>query len=66
MSHVEFEKWQCPLSLFLQYPCRLEDSVMSHVEYKELPMSCHLYFFPMLIGFMSHVDLRNDHVALLN
>ena len=23
ISHVEFKKWKCPLSLFLQYPCRL-------------------------------------------
>ena len=22
MSHVEYKKWQCPLSLFLQYSCR--------------------------------------------
>ena len=34
-------KWQCPLSLFLQYPCRFQDCLMSHVEIKELPMSHH-------------------------
>ena len=29
---------------------------MSHVEFKEWPMS--LILFPMLIGFMSHVDFK--------
>ena len=29
MSHVEFKKWQCPLSLFWQCPCRPLDSLMS-------------------------------------
>ena len=39
---------------------------MSHVEFKELPMSCHLYFPPCRQASCRMSILRNDNVALSN
>ena len=37
MSHVEFKKWQCPLFIFMHYPCQFKNSLMSHVKFKKWP-----------------------------
>ena len=53
MSHVNFKKWQCPLSLFLQYlkwfvACRI---------YGKVPVMS-VIFFLLLVSSMSHVDFK--------
>ena len=59
MSHVEFKKWLCPLSLFLRCPCRFQNGLMSHVEFKE--GLCHVdSIFLMSIGPMSHVEFKKQ------
>ena len=63
MSCVEFNKWQCPLLLFVYFPCQFLNSLMSHVEFKKWPMS--LIFFPMSIGLMSHVDFKKRQFRLV-
>ena len=56
MSHVGFKKWQCPLSLFLQFPGRFQNSLMSYVHVQG---SCHIKnSFLMLISCMSHVVFK--------
>ena len=35
VSPVDFKKWQCPLSLFLKFPCRFLNSPMSPVDFKK-------------------------------
>ena len=48
----------CPLAIHV--PCRLQDAVMSHVEFKKCPMLCHSFFLAMSISLikMSHVDFK--------
>ena len=36
MSHVEFNKWRCHMSLYFCKPCRMSLSLMSHVEFQEM------------------------------
>ena len=35
MSPVDFKKWQCPLSLFVNCSCRFKKSPMSPVDFKK-------------------------------
>ena len=39
MSHVEFKKFPCHMSLYCLKPCRMSIGSMSHVEFKKWP--CH-------------------------
>ena len=47
MSHVEFKKWQCPLSLFLQY---VDIYVAIYVACQTRNCPCHV------TSIFSHVD----------
>ena len=38
MSHVDFEKWSCPLSLSFLTSCRMSLGSMSPVEFKKCPI----------------------------
>ena len=37
MSHVEFKKYPCLMSLYFFKPCRMSIGSMSHVEFKKWP-----------------------------
>ena len=37
MSHVEFKKYPCHMSLYSLKACRMSIGSMSHVEFKKLP-----------------------------
>ena len=39
MSHVEFKKWPCRLSLYVLKPCRISMRPVSRVEFKNWPCS---------------------------
>ena len=39
MSHVEFKKGLCHMSLYFLPPCRMSLSPMSHVEFKNYPVA---------------------------
>ena len=61
MSHVDFKKRQCRMSLSLQFPLPLSNLRNDHVP-------CHHLFGPHIAVANVHValsNLRNSHVALL-
>ena len=54
MSHVDFKKWQCHMSLSLIFPnvtCRIYEKAMSHVTVISSP--CRMSLSPM-----SHVEFK--------
>ena len=58
MSHVDFKKCQCRMSLSLIFhniTCRFQEKVMSHVTIIGIPLS-----------HVTRSNLRNGHVALSN
>ena len=57
MSHVDFKKWQCPLSLYLYFHVDFEIGKCRLLNLRKGP--CRVSnFFHMSIGFMSHVDFK--------
>ena len=59
MSHEEFIKLQCPLSLFLQFPCQIVDFEIVCRMSNLGNGPCHVAnIFRTSINFMSPVDLR--------
>ena len=44
MSPVDSKKWQCPLSLYFRFSCRLWNSPMSPVDFKKWQFPLRLYF----------------------
>ena len=64
VSHVEFDKWLCQLSLFFLFPCQFLNGAVPHVEWNGL---CYVHNIVLMsMGLRSHVDFRNGHVALSN
>ena len=63
MSHVDFKKWQCPMSLSLIFHiCHMSNLRKGYVPYVIIilaPVACHIALYHMS-------NLRNAHVALSN
>ena len=64
MSHVEFKKWSCCISL--SSSCPMSPLKCCHVEFKKCHVLCHYFFWPCQYALCRMLILRNCRVAVSN